>query len=201
MLLEAVVAAVLSGSGVCSDYYDNPARYMPTELSDYQKCVYQVHGTDYGVIGKNAWIALNDEYVYIPIDKIAGKSRSVVSKVVTLEITKAIAPEVAFDVAEFLNASTDETNPTLSYTFANGHTLTIERDPRYPWHNDAWSISSTLLDGREFIGGANRAYDFIEIFQEIASDAYNQGYEDGYAQGYADGYNQGFADGVASVSY
>lgn len=85
MLTEAIVASVIAGSSVCSDHFDNPNRFNPTELSDYQECVLAAHSDESaGVLGSIFWTKIGEtEFVSMPVRSLqmAGSKDAAIKKV------------------------------------------------------------------------------------------------------------------------
>ena len=59
----------------CADVHENISRFNPTELSDFQKCVAIEFDHDSGVVGKNVWVRIGEQFSYTPIADLRGKSR------------------------------------------------------------------------------------------------------------------------------
>ena len=87
-------------SSGCADKHENVSRFNPTELSDYQKCVFKWKGQEVGTIGEHIWMQHNGEFIYIKMDKLVGKSnaqveqviiKTVVDQAVKAELTQAQA--------------------------------------------------------------------------------------------------------------
>ena len=49
-------------SSGCSEKHENVTRFNPTELSDYQKCVYEHYGRTSGQHGSFVWFAVDGEF-------------------------------------------------------------------------------------------------------------------------------------------
>lgn len=103
MIMETIVASVVAGSSVCSDHFENVSRFNPTDLSDFQKCVYMSNGTTSGVHGSFFWAEVGGEHYYLPVKDIAGKSKQ---KIEEMMIDLIIVGQFKAKIAE-LQAQVD----------------------------------------------------------------------------------------------
>ena len=91
-----MTASAHASSG-CSEKHENVSRVNPTELSDYQKCVYAWKGQEIGTVGNYIWMQHNGDFIHIHKDKLIGKSQEDVRD----EIFKAaIGQEIADELAQ-----------------------------------------------------------------------------------------------------
>ena len=87
MLTEAIVASVIAGSSVCSDHFENPNRFNPTALSDYQQCVLAAHSSqDAGTLGSIFWVKTGDvEFVSMPVKTLREAGSKAAAKEIVIE--------------------------------------------------------------------------------------------------------------------
>ena len=88
MFALAIVPAYASSG--CADKHENVSRFNPTELSDYQKCVFKWKGQEVGTVGQHIWMQHNGEFIYIKMDKLVGKSNAQIETVVINTIIKTV---------------------------------------------------------------------------------------------------------------
>lgn len=74
----SVAAPSFAASSGCADKYENESRFNPTELSDFQKCVFAWNGTESGTVGSNFWFIANGEYFYMPLANLQGLTRDTI---------------------------------------------------------------------------------------------------------------------------
>ena len=88
--------AAFASSG-CSEKHENISRFNPTELSDYQKCVFEWTGQEIGTVGDYIWMQHNGDFIHIHKDKLIGASNEEVRE----EIFKAtLGQEIADELAQ-----------------------------------------------------------------------------------------------------
>jgi len=110
MLTEAIIASVIAGSSVCSDHFENPNRFNPTELSDYQQCVLAAHSDEQaGVLGSIFWTKVGDtEFVSMPVSTLrkAGSADAakeiVIKKVIDTVLVDQLTADLKVERAEIL---------------------------------------------------------------------------------------------------
>ena len=65
VVMGFIVLSPAHASSGCADKHENVTRFNPTELSDYQKCVFEHYGKTSGEMGSFVWFAIDGEYYHI----------------------------------------------------------------------------------------------------------------------------------------
>ena len=89
-------AFAMANSG-CADKHENVSRFNPTDLSDYQKCVFEWNGTTSGIVGDYVWFNGGGEYFYIHKNQIMGKTHAGIEKVVEGVVLRQLLEQASED--------------------------------------------------------------------------------------------------------
>ena len=218
VVMGFIVLSPAHASSGCADKHENVSRINPTELSDYQKCVFDYYGKTSGVHGNFLWFSLNGEFYHIQKDDIIdttpdGIQRLIVKTILEDDVAaKLEEAQTMLELASMNERKYAEEIRELKERIGNLQEITegLATDAyqltqishfggklriHFQSHIDG-SIADHFYETR--VSYTNITPDVFRkiknAMNEVVRAAYEQGYEDGYKAGYKDGYNQAVSD-------
>ena len=217
-----MTASAHASSG-CSEKHENVSRFNPTELSDYQKCVYAWKGQTSGQHGNFVWFAVGDTFYEIQKTEILNTTGNDFEHLIVKTIledgaaAKIAQYEQDIEVMSRLLGTNNEkvlelqteldnlqrdidkiTSRTGSHTntavVSNWRGNYVLRVTEIDY--DTFTHETTEIDLPDLEGLADLEAELVIEIRELMSDIAQEAYNEGYADGYRDGY----AAGVASVT-
>ena len=216
--------AAFASSG-CSEKHENVSRFNPTELSEYQKCVFEWTGQEIGTIGHYIWMQHNGDYIYVPIADLQGKSRAKQERVIVktiveiqleteireirtqIEVLKVldISDELQTQLNKRLTAletATANINAITTTAISETHTLEELLDADYNHTHITVTVGDRTYSIGEtatrFVSNKNGNNATVTIGGLTLTQLINEvrsEIQNAYNDGYSDGYKQGYQDG------
>ena len=157
MIAEAIIAAVLSGNAVCSDYFPKTNRLNPTTLSERGHCLAHTVFADKqsGIMEFQVWVKILDKVYSVPLQeltKTGSKSAALVKfkELIGEQIELDFPDEVERVITKAVEQSVVENEVTVAVEEVVSREAIIEQVLSTGDTNTYGNIQS-IIDGETYV--------------------------------------------------